>query len=311
MLEIKNLIGKGSTAEVYECEYKGEKYAAKILNINKKINLLDFIIMKFFTNEHINNGLEFIFNDEEIIILQKKFYNLKKYRKEIQIENIIGQLIKTLYILNHNNIIHGDLKMENLLLDENKNLILSDFSSSTYYSSKNKTYLSGTQTHIPIEKSWNEKFDVWSLGCTIYELKYGHSLFPPQINGEIKRHKNSILDWFYSFHDEVKNEYRYNSISYIKPQLSKKFIESNDVIDELIKDCLTVEDYKRPTIKEIYKKYKNNFNMEDINLIKYDIYTDNIKLTEFINKKLKNEIPTMLFNDLDYELKKSFIEMLN
>ena len=73
-------------------------------------------------------------------------------------------------------IIHRDLKPENIFMNKNMEIKIGDFGISKqlnkeYTLTKNKL---GTEYYIAPEiikeGKYNEKSDIWSLGCIIYEL---------------------------------------------------------------------------------------------------------------------------------------------
>ena len=83
---------------------------------------------------------------------------------------------------NQGKILHRDLKPANVFLDENQNVKLGDFGLArvlNHDTSFAKTFV-GTPYYMSPEQMsknfYNEKSDIWSLGCLMYELC---SLVPP------------------------------------------------------------------------------------------------------------------------------------
>ena len=102
-----------------------------------------------------------------------------------EIYEIMKQLNNTFKIMKENNIIHRDLKLENILIKykdkEHKNYIikLSDYGCSKRLESlsKNCNTYAGTLVYMSPEilkgEEYNYKCDIWSIGIIIYRLIYG------------------------------------------------------------------------------------------------------------------------------------------
>ena len=102
--------------------------------------------------------------------------NSGEYIKEKIIIDIIKQICLGLQAIHNGNIIHRDLKPENILFDDiNKidfKIKIGDFGISK--KAPNTLTQIGTNFYIAPEimqgKKYNNKVDIYSLGCIIYEL---------------------------------------------------------------------------------------------------------------------------------------------
>lgn len=89
------------------------------------------------------------------------------------------QILEGLEYLHVNNVIHRDIKAANILLDSKGAIKLADFGSSKkiYGSINTSRSLCGTPYYMApevIRQSGHNRYaDIWSLGCTVYELIAG------------------------------------------------------------------------------------------------------------------------------------------
>ena len=77
--------------------------------------------------------------------------------------------------LHHLHIIHGDLKPENILFKSYNPLIIkvADFGNSFFFHDKKAPYIQSRSYRSPevlLGLHYNEKIDLWGLGCIIGEL---------------------------------------------------------------------------------------------------------------------------------------------
>ena len=92
-------------------------------------------------------------------------------------------------------LVHGDIKDENILIDENGKVKLIDFGSASFYTGQKFTRFLGTIPYASPEILRGDKFydgpsaEVWALGCCLYTMLTG------QIPFSSKRH--AILSKFY------------------------------------------------------------------------------------------------------------------
>ncbi|GMH88148.1 hypothetical protein TrVE_jg13245 [Triparma verrucosa] len=93
----------------------------------------------------------------------------------------LSQLLSSLRVLVRTNIIHRDLKLENILLDEFSNVVMTDFELAHQFSDPSNpstgrgVEIVGTPMYIPPEVGKQEivdpqKNDIWSLGVIAWEL---------------------------------------------------------------------------------------------------------------------------------------------
>ncbi|XP_035698278.1 serine/threonine-protein kinase Nek8-like isoform X2 [Branchiostoma floridae] len=95
---------------------------------------------------------------------------------EEEILQFFVQMLLSLQHVHAKQILHRDLKTQNILLNRKKNVVkIGDFGISKILSSKSKAYtVVGTPCYISPElcegKPYNQKSDIWALGCVLYEL---------------------------------------------------------------------------------------------------------------------------------------------
>jgi serine/threonine protein kinase len=102
--------------------------------------------------------------------------NSKYSFKEGEINKIINNILKGIKFLHKNNIIHRDLKLQNIMYDSKKNIKIIDFDMAQII--KNDYDFSqkivGTENYIAPEscdlKLYSTKSDIWSLGICFYRL---------------------------------------------------------------------------------------------------------------------------------------------
>ena len=113
------------------------------------------------------------------------YFDIMKSNLTEFIKNIFGQILQAVEYIHANNIIHTDLKLQNILIGEDMNIKLCDFNTSMeredlqiyIYDLQTLWYRSpelllGKHNDYP-----DTPIDIWSLGCIFYELVTGKVLF--------------------------------------------------------------------------------------------------------------------------------------
>ena len=203
--EIVEKIGRGTFGTVYKVKDKVTKEfrALKIIDLpefdedEKELNIKNLMnsikIMELCSNKTINSikYYEYFLNENEFaIIIELCDDNLLKLIKrrrigfnDIEIKQIMTQLNNAFQILKENNIIHRDIKLENILIKyedyERKDFIVKltdyDFSRHLLSNSICGTYPGTPLTMAPevLEgEKYDNKCDLWSIGIIIYQLYF-------------------------------------------------------------------------------------------------------------------------------------------
>lgn len=120
---------------------------------------------------------------------------LKKYGKDVglhvkAVRSYSQQLFLALKLLKKVNILHADIKPDNILVNESKLVLkLCDFGSASHVAESEITpYLVSRFYRAPeiiLGMSYDFGVDIWSVGCTIYELYTGKIMFPGKSNNQM------------------------------------------------------------------------------------------------------------------------------
>lgn len=231
---VKKFAGEGSQFVNYKVIYNGNKYLLKIqyndkftfdeqINIYKILNVCN-IPHKLYFNGYYQNYKVLCYNYISGIDLFEYFLHYRR-NKMIITESFIMFIIKNILLqlaeLNKNNIIHLDIKPENILInlkDKDKSCNLIDFGLSKIYSTNSSVNILGSKMYIAPEIINNIAYhyvnDIWSLGVTIYEIIYNS--YPYNLGvfrkNKIECLKNAFLTltdnelvFPYSYSNELKN----------------------------------------------------------------------------------------------------------
>lgn len=100
-----------------------------------------------------------------------------------RIQAIARQCLEALVYLHHLNIVHCDLKPENILLKSYSRCEIKviDLGSSCFLSDNLNLYVQSRSYRSPeviLGLPYDQKIDIWSLGCILSELYTGEVLFP-------------------------------------------------------------------------------------------------------------------------------------
>lgn len=222
ILTLGEKLGAGSFGSVYKCiNENGKVMAVKCIKADKTgiSSLLECSIMSTIDHPNLNRATYIYSKSSTLYIVQdlamgdlstihmKKGHGARDFSTLKDLSTLrywFYSLLRGLSYLHKQSIIHGDIKAHNCLLYENGSLRLSDFTLSVKkWGPSNYDHKVCTITHRPLEchlgEEWTYSLDIWSLGCTFYEIAYGTLLFPIQEGkGDDLRSKyiNCILDWY-------------------------------------------------------------------------------------------------------------------
>ena len=301
----KNIIGRSIIGNIYLIENNNKKYVIKeIENIEQgeKANyeeknialskLNDKYIVKYYkifnSQNRINILMEYAGNSN----LQNFIQNNKGKLDEKIIESILVKICLGLKEIHNHSIIHRDLKPENIMINENNNIKIIDFGISKklvltkYTKSKvGSFYYMAPEIRKEEEIFYDNRVDIYSLGCIIYELFTGSKYMNDKMDGKVCKINTEKYSkkWQNIIDSLLKNDYK--DRPYIDNVLN--YFEKNTIIiDNEIND---LETHKR------YYLLNNEAPAENENLKEIDKYNSQL----YISKEL--------YQDYEIEFEKYFV----
>lgn len=196
----RDFLPQGGFAKCYEIVdvKSNEVYAGKI--VSKKLMMKhnqkekmsqEILIHQSLSHKHIVKFLSFFDDPQNIYIVlelckKRSMMELHKRRRVItdyECRFYIYQILDGVKYLHENRIIHRDLKLGNLFLNDQLNVKIGDFGLATRieFDGERKKTLCGTPNYIAPEilnkKGHSFEVDVWSIGCVMYTLLVGQPPF--------------------------------------------------------------------------------------------------------------------------------------
>lgn len=320
-LQVIEEVGKGAHGEIYKCSFNDKYLALKIVKNTVGLNhLVEACIMTQITHPNINQAIAVFNNESNMFIIQElALCDLANYidnnivSDEMK-DKWINSLINSIYVLHKNNIIHCDIKAKNILLYNDMSIKLTDFSSSVKKLTDKDSFRHriSTWTHMPLESvmkySWDEKVDIWCLGCTVYEIYFNSMIFNYDFDNtsdnDLKMMTiNSLTDW--GINGPIKNhqdimfcsnifdrEYNFNKFKLHNEFTSERYPH----INKIITSCLLVNSKLRCSINDLVVD-KNEYSISTKNK---SVIADSIlanvknKMKEKLNNNQYNLIPQAL-----------------
>jgi len=203
--EVLGIVGEGAYGIVYKCLNKEtNKYVA----VKKFKETQDKLVQKTMKRElamlqmlHHENVVEF----QESFVSKGNFFLVFEYVEKNLLEvleespqglspklirSLVFQMCKAVAYLHKNNMIHRDVKPENLLIDENLNLKLCDFGFARKVKLNKHNNNIDTMTDYVATRWYRSpelllsggiygpEVDYWAIGCIMGELADGNPMFP-------------------------------------------------------------------------------------------------------------------------------------
>ena len=313
-LNEENKIGQGAFGIVYKIHKADKDYAIKAINlqkvddekvkdIEKEANILTKInhenIVKFYKSFKINKSYYIVMEYCKYSDLDNFIENIKNERKEKEKEILIDKTVIYSIILDiclgikeihKENIIHRDLKPENIFIDKDYKIKIGDFGIAKELGGTiHHTINMGTLNYMAPEIinlntlgdnkkekiEYDNKVDIWSLGCIIYEL--------------------CTLEKCFNVFQIVQKKYDI-------PKMN-----NNKEFQEIIDKLLIVDPRERPNIDEVYNLIKNlNITSNSID----ENYLNSLDdISRNIIKRNKNQIIIIIkVNQKDIKKKVFFLE---
>ena len=190
--------------KLFDNEVNILKYLKNNININYITNLIDSGIGEIKIENRPNSINKYLILEyAEKGSLFNYIYFPEGKLEERFCKRIFYKILRGIQSLHEANICHRDIKLQNILLDNEYNPKLCDFGLASLNSNELKEFL-GTRDHAAPEILCKEpyngfKIDIFSLGVTLFRLVTSNSGFGQAINDKIYNYiRNNCFDgyWF-------------------------------------------------------------------------------------------------------------------
>ena len=251
--ELRQVLGEGAYGEVFVCQhrYSGTERAVKIIDKSLLIEseyeevINEYRILKQVDHPNLIRMYEFFDNSGKFYIVQDivkggELFDLIEERGKLpehDVALLMKQVLSCLKYLADENIVHRDINLENILLEEGgdkdySNLKIIDFGLATQIKENDKlTEIVGKTYYLApevLEQRYGAKYDVWASGALAYVCLVGFLPFDSNTEAYVRQ---LIMEGDVSFNDS-----EWNGVS--------------DEAKDFVAKLLTYEEDKRPSAEE-------------------------------------------------------------
>ena len=231
---------KNYVAKIYNSKSKYYENEVKILKKISLLNVSNIIRLISYGEEEIKEDSNSEPENKQYIILDylpnKDLFSYIKNNNEINEQEALHffkEIIKAVQQCHNNNICHRDLKMENILLDENNYPVLCDFGFSALIEGSDGqtkfTEYFAPSNYIPPEINLRipydgKKSDIFSLGVILFALlfgKFGFTIAIPSNN----IYKFIVKKRYDKYWEEIGKVVGNNKVKSISPKLKELYVK--------------------------------------------------------------------------------------
>jgi len=180
--KIVEKIGHGAFGDIYKVINKknGKFYAVKKLNSHYRRCFKELNFNKEFRHKNIIRYVDSFYDSQFLFIItelgeEDLYHKYYSYTKNLSLENIysiLKDVANAIKYLHGKNIVHGDIKLENILCCPDDQYKLCDFGLAFYSKDMTHCPYKYNDLKIPEIKNgiWGKPTDIWCFGKTIKKL---------------------------------------------------------------------------------------------------------------------------------------------